>query len=237
MYVQLTYTNGCYDNSRLFYPLGAKMLAILDYEAGNQTSVRRALEHLGIPCAITADTAIVEAASGIIFPGVGAAGQAMAALLHTGLDSALRSAVNKGRPLLGICLGCQILLEKSEENDTKTLAILPGVCRRFEDHLRQEDGTSAPVPHMGWNSLRATTASPLLAGLAPSSEFYFVHSYYADPAPELVIATTVYGREFCSIYGRDGLWAVQFHPEKSGRPGLALLHNFYTYCRETPYAQ
>ncbi|MDR2744946.1 MAG: imidazole glycerol phosphate synthase subunit HisH, partial [Desulfovibrio sp.] len=159
------------------------MLAILDYGAGNQTSVRRALEHLGIPCAITADAAVAESAGGIVFPGVGAAGQAMAALRRTGLDGVLRRAAGKGQPLLGVCLGCQILLEKSEENDAKTLGIVPGLCRRFEDGLVQEDGTPAPVPHMGWNSLRVRTASPLLADIDPLAEFYFVHSYYADTAP------------------------------------------------------
>jgi glutamine amidotransferase len=114
---------------------------------------------------------------------------------------------------------------------------MPGRCRRFEDRITQEDGTPAPVPHMGWNSLRARATSPLLAGIDPLAEFYFVHSYYADTAPELVIATTVYGREFCSVYGRGGLWAVQFHPEKSGGPGLTLLRNFYAYCREAAHAQ
>ena len=132
------------------------MLAILDYKAGNQTSVRRALEHLGIPCAITADPATLERAHGIIFPGVGAAGQAMRALHPTGLDVLLRECVKRGQPLLGICLGCQILLDRSEENDTTTLGIVPGLCRRFEDNMREEDGTPAPIPHMGWNSLKAT---------------------------------------------------------------------------------
>ena len=198
------------------------MLAILDYKAGNQTSVRRALEHLGIPCAITADPATLERAHGIIFPGVGAAGQAMRALHPTGL--------------LGICLGCQILLDRSEENDTTTLGIVPGLCRRFEDNMREEDGTPAPIPHMGWNSLKATALCPLLAGVAPTAEFYFVHSYYVEPDPTFVIATTTYGKEFCSVYGRDGLWATQFHPEKSGRPGLTILRNFYDYC-EARHAQ
>ena len=170
------------------------MLAILEYKAGNQTSVRRALEHLGIPCRITADPAELEQAQGIIFPGVGAAGQAMEALTSAGLDSVLRRAVAEGQPLLGICLGCQILLEHSEENDVRTLGIVPG------------------------------------------AEFYFVHSYYVEPAPELVMATTVYGKEFCSVYGRDGLWAVQCHLEKSGRPGLTVLRNFYDYCDEVRHA-
>lgn len=205
----------------------------LDYKAGNQTSVRRALEHLGVPCAITADPAMLESAAGVIFPGVGAAGQAMSALAEAGLDKALHHVARRGQPLLGICLGCQILLESSEENAAKTLGIVPGVCRRFEDHMRQEDGSAAPVPHMGWNSLEAVAPCLLLDGIDPASEYYFVHSYYVEPDPSLVLATTTYGRTFCSLYGRDGLWAAQFHPEKSGRPGLRLLGNFYEYCRQS----
>lgn len=212
------------------------MLAILDYGAGNQTSVRRALEHERIPCVITAEPAVLERAHGVIFPGVGAAGQAMRVLRETGLDNCLRAVVDRGQPLLGICLGCQILLERSEENDAPTLGIVPGQCRRFADGMREEDGSPAPVPHMGWNSLRVKKSCPLLQGVDPAAEFYFVHSYYAEPDPALVIATTVYGREFCSVYGRDGLWAAQFHPEKSGRPGLTLLRNFHDYC-EARHAQ
>ena len=212
------------------------MLAILEYRAGNQTSVRRALEHLGISCTVTAAPAVLGTAEGIIFPGVGAAGQAMEHLRSTGLDAVLRQAIDSGQPLLGICLGCQILLEHSEENNEDTLGIVPGRCLRFADDMRQEDGTPAPVPHMGWNSLHVRRAGRLLAGLDPASEFYFVHSYFVEPAPELVMATTTYGREFCSVYGRDGLWAVQFHLEKSGRPGLRILQNFYEYCREVRHA-
>ncbi len=216
------------------------MLAILDYKAGNQTSVRRALEHLGIPCAITADPATLESAGGVIFPGVGAAGQAMGALAESGMDEALRQVVRRGQPLLGICLGCQILLQRSEENDTTTLGIVPGICRLFENDMVQEDGTPAPVPHMGWNSLEAVAPCALLEGIEPMAEYYFVHSYYVEPDPALVLATTTYGRTFCSLYGREGLWAAQFHPEKSGRPGLNLLRNFYKYCqnsREARHAQ
>lgn len=210
------------------------MLAILDYKAGNQTSVRRALEHLGVPCRITADAADLAAAAGVIFPGVGAAGQAMGLLRGSGLDAALAAVVTSGKPLLGICLGCQILLESSEENHTRTLGLVPGVCRRFETNLVEEDGTPVRVPHMGWNGIRARRQSPLLSGVPQDAEFYFVHSYYVQPPQELVIATTTYGHEFCSIYGRDGLWAVQFHLEKSGRPGLRMLENFYRYCGGTP---
>lgn len=213
------------------------MLAILDYKAGNQTSVRRALEHLGIPCTITADPKKLAEAQGIIFPGVGAAGQAMRELQRSGLDKALRQAVAQHQPVLGICLGCQILLERSEENATPALGILPGVCRRFDPQLHAEDGSAIRIPHMGWNSLLIRQESPLLRGIDPRANFYFVHSYYTAPDPDLIIATTRYGLEFCSVYGRNGLWAVQFHPEKSGRPGLAVLSNFYSYCREVRDAQ
>ncbi|MBO4301099.1 MAG: imidazole glycerol phosphate synthase subunit HisH [Desulfovibrio sp.] len=212
------------------------MLAILEYGAGNQTSVRRALDHEHIPCVVTADPTILQRAQGVIFPGVGAAGQAMRVLRSTGLDKILRSVVERRQPLLGICLGCQILLEHSDENDTTTLGVVPGRCRRFDDNMREDDGSPAPVPHMGWNRLNVMKPSPLLQGIETAAEFYFVHSYFAEPASDLVIATTVYGREFCSAYGRDGLWAVQFHPEKSGRPGLKMLRNFYSYC-EAHHAQ
>ncbi len=208
------------------------MLAIVDYAAGNQTSVARALSHLGIPCLITGDPANLADAAGIVFPGVGAAGQAMSHLKATGLDRELALAAERGQPLLGICLGCQILLEHSEEDDVKTLGILPGKTRRFAANLRQEDGSPAPVPHMGWNSVNILRPSPLLDGIASGSEFYFVHSYHVEPPDALTLASTCYGHDFCSVYGRDGLWAVQFHAEKSGPNGLRLLRNFWNYCRE-----
>lgn len=207
------------------------MLAILDYKAGNQTSVLRALRSLGIPAEITADPSVILAAEGVIFPGVGAAGQAMNQLISTGMDKVLREVVARGKPLLGICLGCQILLERSEENNTETLGIVPGECRRFQPEWR-DGGEPIRIPHMGWNTLEVRRPSRLLEGVSPDARFYFVHSYYTVPAPELVIATCRYGVEFTAMYGRPGLWAVQFHPEKSGRPGLALLTNFYRYCQE-----
>jgi glutamine amidotransferase len=210
------------------------MLAILDYKAGNQTSVLRALRSLGIPAEITADPAAIFAAEGVIFPGVGAAGQAMAQLTSTGMGKVLREAVAMRKPLLGICLGCQILLDRSEENDAVTLGILPDVCRRFQPEW-QDGGQPIRIPHMGWNSLSLKQESPLFDGIEPDAQFYFVHSYYTDPAPELVIASCEYGREFTAAYGRPGLWAVQFHPEKSGRPGLRLLENFYRCCQEASH--
>lgn len=212
------------------------MLAILDYKAGNQTSVRRALDHLGIPCVITADPAVIAGAHGVIFPGVGAAGQAMNELLTTGLDKVLKDQVQAGKPLLGICVGCQIMLDYSPENDTKALGIVPGECRLFNAAWTEEDGRPIRVPHMGWNRIVQKRPCELLKGIEPEAEFYFVHSYYPAPPESYVIATCTYGEEFCAIHGGPGLWAVQFHPEKSGRPGLALLRNFHAYCKEASRA-
>lgn len=214
------------------------MLAILDYEAGNQTSVLRALRGQGLEAAITADRAVLAQADGVIFPGVGAAAQAMGLLTRTGLDAVLKDLIASGKPLLGVCLGCQILLEHSEESDTRTLGLVKGRCVRFDPALKDEDGEPIIIPHMGWNGLTVKRPSPLLAGIAPDAEFYFVHGYYVEPSDsDLVIATTRHGLEFCSIYGRDGLWAVQFHPEKSGRSGLRLLKNFADWCAGRKHAQ
>jgi len=206
------------------------MLAILDYNAGNQTSVKRALDHLKIPNIITSDLSIISDAKGIIFPGVGAAGQAMQNLQQTGLDKCLRNAKNRKQPILGICLGCQILLTESEENMTKTLGLLSGSCHLFDKALTDYDNTKIKIPHMGWNSLNIKQKTILLDNVDPNSSFYFVHSYYVKVEAELCLATCLYGLEFCAIYGYDGLWATQFHPEKSGEAGLKILHNFYKFC-------
>ncbi len=213
------------------------MLAILDYGAGNQTSVSRALSSLDIRNTVTADAKTLENAAGVIFPGVGAAGQAMEHLRSRGLDAALRRIVERGIPLLGICLGCQIMLEHSEESDTRTLGIFRGRTRRFAEGLADADGEPIRIPHMGWNSAPRKRDSRLFEGIPQDAEFYFVHSYYVEPEAEAVLATTDYGKTFCSAIGRDGLWAVQFHAEKSGRYGLKLLRNFAEYCREVSHAQ
>lgn len=208
------------------------MLAIIDYNAGNLTSVKRALDFLTIPCRITANPKDFKSAQGVIFPGVGAAGSAMTHLSLKGLDCMIREIVSSGKPLLGICLGCQIILDSSEENDVVTLGVLPGHCRRFDPGLTEENGCPISIPHMGWNTVTPKKQIPLLRGIAPEAEFYFVHSYFPDPSPEFVLGTTYYGQTFPSIIGRNGLWATQFHPEKSGRPGLKVLKNFYAYCLE-----
>lgn len=208
------------------------MLAILEYGAGNQTSVQRALSHLGINSLVTANPDALLGASGVIFPGVGAAGQAMERLRQTGLDTVLREVAAREIPLLGICLGCQILLESSEEGATPTLGILPGVCRRFSAEIHDEAGEPLRVPHMGWNKAVPVTDSILFDGIAADAQFYFVHSYYPAPHEEYVLATTSHGLNFPSAFGRPNLWAVQFHPEKSGAPGLRLMKNFHAWCAQ-----
>jgi glutamine amidotransferase len=200
------------------------MIAIVDYEAGNLTSVARAIAHLGFECRVTHDPGAIRGAERIIFPGVGAAGAAMAGLRRTGLDRVLTEACAAGTPMLGICLGTQVILGWSEENDTVCLGIVPGNVLRFRP--AGEAGGAPKIPHMGWNRIQVTRPHPVFAGLSPDDEFYFVHSYYPVPDPETVLATTDYGTTFASVIGRRNLVATQFHLEKSGRPGLRMLRNF-----------
>lgn len=209
------------------------MLAILDYKAGNQTSVQRAFAHIDAECVITADPKIALAADGVIFPGVGAAGQAMRQLAESGLDTLLAEVIRQKRPLLGICLGCQILLSRCAENNTPTLGLFPGQSLRFDEQWKEPDGTPLRIPHMGWNSVEQQRPDPLFTGIESGVAMYFVHGYYVEVPDDMVLATTHHGKQFCSAYGHPGLWGVQFHPEKSGRAGLDLLANFYRYCKET----
>ena len=207
------------------------MLAILDYKAGNLTSVKRALDYLSIPCTITADAQTIAGCQGLIFPGVGAAGSAMANLHQSGLRDVMAREIAAGKPLLGICLGCQILLEYSPENDTQTLGLIPGRCEIFTPDLTEEDGAPINIPHMGWNTVKfARTGTPLQAGLKDEGEsFYFVHSFHCVPAdPALVLATCDYEGEFTAAIGRGNVFATQFHPEKSQAKGLQIYRNFAT---------
>lgn len=205
------------------------MITLVDYKAGNLTSVRRALDHLGIPCQISADPNVVRRADKIIFPGVGAAGAAMSVLQERGLDAALKESFAAGTPILGICIGCQIILEHSEEDNAECLGLLPGKTVRFRQPIGAET-SSAPtikIPHMGWNTVTVTRPHPLLAHLCPGDEFYFVHSFYPQPADSSqVYAVSDYGGEFPVAIGKDNLFAVQFHTEKSGPVGLRVLENF-----------
>jgi glutamine amidotransferase len=208
------------------------MIAIIDYDAGNLASVFRAVSHLGFSCAITRDVNEIKAAERIIFPGVGAAGAAMESLQRSGLDVVIKEALAEGKPILGICLGSQIILTHSQENSTSCLGILDGSVRAFAPDRQSEDGQKLKIPHMGWNGIRIEKSHPLLSGVGADDEFYFVHSYYPDPQDaDTVIAVTDYGISFASIVGFNNLFATQFHLEKSGRPGLKILENF---CRWTP---
>ena len=203
------------------------MIAIIDYNAGNLTSVKRALDSLGQDSVITSDCKQIIKADRIIFPGVGAAGKAINDLNISRLDIALKEAFKADKPILGICLGTQVILEYSQENDTECLGLVKGQVIKFPDYLKDIDGRKLKVPHMGWNSVKMKDTHPVFEGVAQDSEFYFVHSYY--PAPESrdkVLGETSYGIIFTSVIVSDNLVAMQFHPEKSGRPGLQILENF-----------
>jgi glutamine amidotransferase len=206
------------------------MIAIIDYKAGNLKSVERALKKLGSPCRITQNKEEILNSDRIIFPGVGAAGKAMADLRHLGLDKVLRHELEANKPILGICLGAQIILERSEENNAQCLAFIKGDVKLFAQPLLSEENERLKIPHMGWNSISLLKRHPVFEGIAPADEFYFVHAYYPRPvSDECVIGTTRYGIEFTSVIGYNNLIAVQFHPEKSGRAGLRLLKNFCTW--------
>jgi glutamine amidotransferase len=202
------------------------MIAIIDYKAGNLTSVARALQNIGESFLITDDIKKLEAASHVIFPGVGAAGDAMANLRQKKLDSWLKDWINVGKPLMGICLGTQIILDSSEENDTNCIGLVLGSTKRFPDQLAFA-GQALKIPHMGWNNVEFRRSHPVFQDISPAAEFYFVHSYYPAPSDEsTVLGVTDYGIKFCSVLAVKNLVAMQFHPEKSGRPGLQILRNF-----------
>ncbi len=197
------------------------MIAIIDYGAGNLTSVERAVTYLGYDGEITADADCILSSEKVIFPGVGAARATMDNLNARGLADVLKSCYKTGKPMLGICIGIQILFDYSEEGDTECLGILPGVVDKFEATPQLK------VPQIGWNEVHQTESHPVFEGIPNPAHFYFVNSYYPIPAqPTAVIGKTTYGVEFCSVVARQSLIATQFHLEKSGRVGLKMLDNF-----------
>jgi imidazole glycerol-phosphate synthase subunit HisH len=203
------------------------MIAIIDYNAGNLTSVKRAMDYLGKSSVITDDYSKIINAERIIFPGVGAAGRAMSDLKKRRLDHAIIEAFQVGKPILGICLGTQIIMEMSEENDTKCLGIIKGRVTRFSYDADMPGSANLKVPHMGWNSVMFKRNHPLFHGVERDSEFYFVHSYYPLPdEPDNILGETDYITRFASVIADGNLAAMQFHPEKSGEPGLKILDNF-----------
>jgi glutamine amidotransferase len=205
--------------------MDGKTTAIVDFGAGNLTSVACALRHLGREPLITRKPEDLLRADRVIFPGVGAAGASMETLARLELDGALREFHRSGRPLLGICIGCQVVFERSDEDGgTPCLGLLRGSVRGFSF----PPGSAWKVPHMGWNEVAFLREHPVFAGLPPRSQFYFVHGYYPVPEDEDVIAGTTEhgGVRFASAVARGNLAAVQFHAEKSGPAGLRILRNF-----------
>ena len=205
------------------------MIAIVDYGMGNLRSVAKALEHVA-PTAtvrISADPAEIRAAERIVFPGQGAMPDCMRYLRESGLEDAVRAAA-ASKPVLAVCIGEQMLFERSEEGDTPGLGLFAGKVVRFRDEdMRTADGARLKVPHMGWNRVRQTVRHRLWDGVADGSWFYFVHSYYVVARdPDLVAGTSEYGHSFTCVVARDNIFATQFHPEKSAAAGLKLYENF-----------
>ena len=204
-------------------------LVVIDYESGNLRSVAKALESVGVAPTVTGDPAQLARADAVVFPGVGSGPAAMEALRQRGLVDPLREYVASGRPFLGVCLGLQLLLDRTQEGDASCLGIVPGEVKRLPQGLK--------VPHMGWNSVHLLTEHPAFQGIPQDSHFYFVHSYYAAPDSQLgVTGVTEYGVPFCSVYAQGNLIATQFHPEKSGRLGLRIYENFVNLAMESQVA-
>jgi imidazole glycerol-phosphate synthase subunit HisH len=191
-------------------------LAIIDSGGANIASLRFAIERLGIASQVTTDAATLRAATHVMLPGVGAAADCMERLRSANLVETIRSL---RQPLLGVCVGMQLLFESSEEGDVACLGLLPGRVRRFADRA------GLPVPHMGWNQIEFEGPSPLLDDIVSGDHVYFVHSYCA-PVNESTVATTLYGERFAAIVRRGNVFGAQFHPERSARAGSLVLRNF-----------
>ena len=208
-----------------------KTVVVVDYGMGNLRSVSQAVLHVaqgeGVQVRVSGRPEDVRAADRVVLPGQGAMRDCMRELRESGLEEAVREAA-ASKPLLGVCVGMQMLLDRSEEQDTPALGILPGECRRFRlEHLRDAQGARLKVPQMGWNRVHRTREHPLWHGVPDGSHFYFVHSYFAVPKEALdSAATTEYGPSFTSALARANIFATQFHPEKSADQGLAMYRNF-----------
>ncbi|SDB18597.1 glutamine amidotransferase [Streptococcus henryi] len=200
------------------------MLIVIDYDAGNTANVLRALDKIGVQAQLSADPQKILSASGLILPGVGAYPTAMAELEKRGLVTAIKEAVANGIPLLGICLGMQVLTESGlEHQETKGLGFIPGVCRQIPA------SKDKPVPHMGWNDLKVKQESALTEGLEGQS-VYFVHSYYTDVPADYIDVTADYSIEVPAMIHKDNVYGAQFHPEKSGDIGLGIIKKFVQLC-------
>ena len=202
------------------------MIAIIDYGLGNLKSVKYALDRLGKDSILTERAEDLRAASGVILPGVGAFEQAMANLRDKGLVEPIRAVAASGKPLIGICLGVQLLLTQSQEYGLHAgLDIIPGQVVRFAENLT--------VPHMGWNQVEQARPCPLFEGVADGAFFYFAHSYYLRPdSADAAAGLTDYGGRYCSMVQSGNVYGTQFHPEKSGPVGLTMLENFCRLCEK-----
>ena len=204
------------------------MIGIIDYNAGNITSVERALKSLGIEYIRSKNPSDLKNCEKLLFPGVGDAAYAMNQLKETGFDDFIRQWAVAGKPLFGICLGSQIIFEHSEEGDVDCLGLIKGNIKHFHTIKPELKNDDLKVPHMGWNNLnRKNGSSPLLEGVSESSDFYFVHSFVICPEDDSVIkATADYGIPVPALIQQGNIFASQFHPEKSGEAGLKMLKNF-----------
>ena len=207
-------------------------IAVIDYGMGNLRSVSKALEHVAPEAEVhvTSDAAVVRRAERVVFPGQGAMPDCMREMDARGLRPAVLEAA-RSKPFLGICIGLQMLFERSEEGDTAGLGVFPGQVRRFPpEAMKDAQGAKLKVPHMGWNEVMQAEPHALWQGIADANRYYFVHSFYVEAArPELVAGYSVYGFPFTCAVAQDNIFAVQFHPEKSQTAGLALLANFATW--------
>ena len=194
---------------------------MLDYGSGNLHSVSRALAHAGGEPVVTGDPRRVAAADALVIPGVGHFGHCVRAIRTLGLDVAITDAIAGGRPVFGVCVGMQVLLERSEEDPEEGLAVLAGGSRR----LAAETPGGVKVPHIGWNEVTWARPHPYVDGVPDTTWFYFVHSYAPDVSDDTV-GVTEHGRAFAAVASRDNVFATQFHPEKSGEAGLAIYANF-----------
>ena len=207
-------------------------IAVVDYGMGNLRSVSKAIEHVApaMKIVVTSDPDTVAAAGRVVFPGQGAAPDCMREIEARGLRVAIIDAA-RNKPFLGICMGMQVLFEHSEEGDMPCLGIFPGAVQRFPDEAMRDDrGGKLKVPHMGWNNVHQAMPHPLWAGIEEGARFYFVHSYFVQPAnPDLIAGFSHYPFPFTCAVAAGNVFAVQFHPEKSQNAGLALLGNFATW--------
>jgi len=206
------------------------VIAVVDYGLGNLGSVLKAFRHVGAPAELSADPALLGRADALVLPGDGAFGATMGEIRARGLDQLIGEAAAEGRWVLGICIGMQVLFEESEEHGRhRGLGLLAGRVRRLE--------TGLPVPHMGWNRLRWPRPHPLMDGIEQGTHVYFVHSYFCDAAPDVVVATTDYGHDFAAVVARENVLGVQFHPEKSQAAGLRMIENFVRLVANRPAAR